>query len=231
MLREAGGFPLEAHRPRRPGREPRGVALGVGADLPRPALRPDRVPAAPRRRRAARPQDRPGVYRYADGKAVDAEPSTEPPRPAPQSVVVHRFSDEPPFGPMEAFLDRIRAAVSVTTIEPRRRRGPLREAGRGPARRGGAAGHRRFDGRGGRRRGGRGAPRLGVRPGDVHARRPHPQPGVPRDGAARGGRALPGDWRERQRAARRVRSRTGGTHGLYARQRGSGRRAAGRGDG
>ncbi|GAB3679443.1 3-hydroxyacyl-CoA dehydrogenase [Angustibacter aerolatus] len=58
-----------------------------------------------------------GVYRYADGKAVDAEPSTEPPRPAPQSVVVHRFSDEPPFGPMEAFLDRIRAAVSVTTIE------------------------------------------------------------------------------------------------------------------
>ena len=46
-----------ADRPDRPGRQPRRRHVGLGADRPRRALRPHRLPAPPRRGRPPRPQD------------------------------------------------------------------------------------------------------------------------------------------------------------------------------
>jgi 3-hydroxybutyryl-CoA dehydrogenase len=54
-----------------------------------------------------------GVYRYADGNALDVRPRTEPECPAPQRVELV----EDDFGPMAAFLGRIDAAgVAVVRV-------------------------------------------------------------------------------------------------------------------
>jgi 3-hydroxybutyryl-CoA dehydrogenase len=51
-----------------------------------------------------------GVYSYdSDGKATDAAPSTEPPRPAPARAVLHHVDDDDGFAVMRPFLQRIEA--------------------------------------------------------------------------------------------------------------------------
>ena len=52
-----------------------------------------------------------GVYTYGDGgRATDAEPTTEPARPAPEHVVLHHEDDDDGFVVMRPFLQRIEAA-------------------------------------------------------------------------------------------------------------------------
>ena len=74
--RAAGGRGLPdgavpAHRPGRPGRESRRVDVGVGADVPRPSIRADPVPAQARRCRPAGAQDGPRRLRVLRRGAGD----------------------------------------------------------------------------------------------------------------------------------------------------------------
>ena len=59
-----------------------------------------------------------GVYPYgSDGKATDAEPRTEPARPAPERVVLHHVEDDDGFAVMRPFLERVeRAGVHVERL-------------------------------------------------------------------------------------------------------------------
>jgi 3-hydroxybutyryl-CoA dehydrogenase len=59
-----------------------------------------------------------GVYRYAEGRAVDAEPSTEPPRQAPAFVELVAHGADGGFPVMSAFVERIAASgVEIDVVE------------------------------------------------------------------------------------------------------------------
>ena len=79
VLREAGGFPMGPFQLTDLVGQDVNLAvstLGVGADLPRPAVRADALPAPPRGRRPARPQDRPRRLHLHGRRAtpLDADP-------------------------------------------------------------------------------------------------------------------------------------------------------------
>jgi 3-hydroxybutyryl-CoA dehydrogenase len=121
VLREAGGFPMG----------PFELADLVGQDVNLAVARsvweqtfgdPRYAPTVLQRRlvdagRLGRKSGR-GVYRYADGVAVDAAPSTEPPREPPAVLdVVVWDRDEDAFPVMQPFLDRCAAGgVRLRTV-------------------------------------------------------------------------------------------------------------------
>jgi 3-hydroxybutyryl-CoA dehydrogenase len=130
VLREAGGFPLG----------PFELTDLVGQDVnlavsrsvweqtfhdPRyaPTVFQQRLVDAGRLGRKTRR----GIYRYdAAGRAEDATPATEPPRPAPSRVVLHTFEGRTGFDVMAPLLDRIAAGgVAVEPVELDERDGDL----------------------------------------------------------------------------------------------------------
>jgi 3-hydroxybutyryl-CoA dehydrogenase len=117
ILREAGGFPLG----------PFELTDLVGQDVNLAVSRsvweqtfadPRYAPTVFQQRlvdagRLGRKSGR-GVFTYGpDGKAIDTQPSTEPPRPAPERVVLRHDEDGDGFRVMSGFLSRVEAGGVV----------------------------------------------------------------------------------------------------------------------
>ena len=139
---------VRAHRPGRPGRQPGRLDVGVGADLPRPAVRADGLPAAPGRRRTAGSQERPrGLHatrRRPRPRDADAVHRAAAPGPGPRGAAARRGRRRVPGDGRAAAPDRGRRrhdrAGAARRGGPGRRRRPRHRAAR---RRAAARGRRR----------------------------------------------------------------------------------------